>query len=73
MILSGGIIVFFYCSRDTTDKQLKLLEGVEIGIYIENIQKADDKNFVCTFSKNVKSKLYHIPFGEITTYLLDQR
>ena len=25
-----------------------------------NYQKADDKIFVCKFSKNVKSKLYHI-------------
>ena len=25
-----------------------------------NHQKADDKIFVCKFSKNVKSKLYHI-------------
>ena len=25
-----------------------------------NYRKADDKIFVCKFSKNVKSKLYHI-------------
>ena len=29
-------------------------------IYLFHYQKADDKVFVCKFSKNVKSKLYHI-------------
>ena len=34
------------------------VEAVRLTLY--NYQRADDKIFVCKFSKNVKSKLYHI-------------
>ena len=38
----------------------ELLISLSEKVYLFNNQKADDKIFVCKFSKNVKSKLYYI-------------
>ena len=32
----------------------------DVDVKLFNYQKADDKKFVCKFSNNVRSKLYHI-------------
>ena len=39
----------------------KCVSSKECGIFNSfNYQKAEDKSFICKFSKNVKSKIYHI-------------
>ena len=49
--------------RDALDEILDLIESVSGGFptySFFNYQKVDNKTFVCKFSKNVQSKLYHI-------------
>ena len=48
-----------YSLGEFLNKGLAFIEGHSF-LYFFNYQKADNKIFVCKFSKNVKSKLYHI-------------
>ena len=51
ILQDGSKYLGLFWKENTLSEEIRLLF---------NYQKADDKIFVCTFSKNVKAKLYHI-------------
>ena len=61
-ILSEGAMLLFSVQNANLCTKFNVKSGLNMNsvIYLFNYQKANDKIFVCKFSKNVNSKLYHI-------------
>ena len=61
--LTDGAVCYRLINSLTTNKQTTKFSSANFQKMLSpsyNYQKADNKIFVCKFSKNIKSKLYHI-------------